>query len=260
MALRFSKGLRNFLNEGGCIKQALANGKLLVYTGSQPTTADDAVAGTLLVTITKSSAAHTAEVRATGSVTLTGGASGSVNTVTVNSIDILGAAVNYNTSLTQTATDVATQINNNPKNLLFVAEASGAVVTLKAKPGLGTLCNGWVVTATLTTITASYVNIGSGVAGVNAANGLTFGDSAAGVLVRNSAEVWSGTAVADGTAGWFRYVGAVTDPGTADSGEAYIRLDGNIATSGANLNMSNTAIVTGAVQTISGFSLTYPAA
>jgi hypothetical protein len=260
MALRFSKGLRNFLNEGGCIKQALANGKLLIYTGSQPTTADDAIAGTLLVTITKSSAAHTAEVRATGSVTLTGGASGSVDTVVVNSIDILGGAVSFNTSLTQTATDVATKINNNPKNLLFVAEASGAVVTLKAKPGLGTLCNGWVVSATLTTITASYVNVGSGVAGVNPANGLTFGDSAAGVLARNTAEVWSGTAVADGTAGWFRYVGAVTDPGTSDATETYIRLDGNIATSGANLNMSNTAIVTGAVQTISGFSLTYPAA
>jgi hypothetical protein len=260
MALRFSKGLRNFLNEGGPIKQALANGKLLIYTGSQPTTADDAVAGTLPVTITKSSGAHTAEVRATGSVTLTGGASGSVNTVTVNSVDILGAAVNFNASLTQTATDVATQINNNPKNLLFVAEASGAVITLKAKPGLGTLCNGWVVTATLTTITATYVNIGSGVAGVNAANGLTFGDSAAGILARNTVEVWSGTAVADGTAGWFRYVGSVADAGSSDATETYIRLDGNIATSGANLNMSNTAIVTGAVQTISGFSLTYPAA
>jgi len=260
MALRFSKGFRNFLNEGGSIKQALANGKILIYTGAQPTTADDAVAGTLLVTITKSGAAHTAEVSATGSVTLTGGASGSVDTVTVNSIDILGGSVAYNTSLSQTATDVATKINNNPKNLLFVASAVGAVITIKAKPGLGTLGNGWVVSATLTTVTASYVNLGSGVAGVNPANGLTFGDSAAGVLARNTAETWSGTAVADGTAGWFRYVGSVSDPGTADSSEVYIRLDGNVATSGANLNMSNTAIVTGAVQTISGFSLTYPAA
>lgn len=260
MALRFSKGLRNFINEGGSIKQALANGKVLIYTGAQPTTADDAVSGTLLVTITKAGAAHTAEVSATGSVTLTGGASGSVDTVTVNSIDILGGSVAYNTSLSQTATDVATKINNNPKNLLFVASAVGAVVTIKAKPGLGTLGNGWAVSATLTTITASYVNLGSGVAGVNPANGLTFGDSAAGVLARNSAETWSGTAVADGTAGWFRFVGSVSDPGTADASEVYIRLDGNIATSGANLNMSNTAIVTGAVQTISGFSLTYPAA
>ncbi len=259
MALRFSKGLRNFLNEGGSLKQALANGKILVYTGSQPTTADDAVAGTLLVTITKNGAAHTNEVLATGSVTLTGGASGSVNTVTVNSIDILGTAVSFNTSLSQTATDVATQINNNPKNLLFTASAVGAVVTITAKPGLGTLGNGWVVSATLTTITASYVNLGSGVAGVNPANGLTFGDSATGALVRNASETWSGTATATGTAGWFRYVGSVTDPGTADASEVYIRLDGNIATSGANLNMSNTAIVSGAVQTINGFTLTYPA-
>lgn len=260
MALRFSKGLRNFINEGGSIKQALANGKLLIYTGAQPTTADDAVAGSLLVTITKSSGAYTAETRATGSVTLTGGASGSVDTVTVNSIDILGGAVSYDTSLTVTAAAVAAKINHNPKNFLFVATSDGAAVTLTAKPGLGTLCNTWAVSATLTTITASYVNIGSGVAGVNSANGLTFGDSAAGVLVRNPLETWSGTAVGDGTAGWFRFVGAVSDSGAADSSEVYHRLDGNIATSGANLNMSNTAIVTGAVQTVNAFSLTYPAA
>lgn len=260
MALRFSKGLRNFINEGGSLKQALANGKLLIYTGAQPTTADDAVAGTLLVTITKSGGVHTSEVRATGSVTLTGGASGSVDTVTVNSIDILGGAVSYDTSLTVTAAAVAAKINNNPKNLLFVASSDGAVITLTCKPGLGTLGNGWVVSATLTTITASYVNIGSGVAGVNSANGLTFGDSAAGVLVRNPLETWSGTAVADGTAGWFRFVGAVADAGSSDSSEVYHRLDGNIATSGANLNMSNTAIVTGAVQTVNAFTLTYPAA
>jgi hypothetical protein len=39
----------------------------------------------------------------------------------------------------------------------------------------------------------------------------------------------------------------------------YIRVDGNIATSGANLNMSSTSIVTSAVQTLASFSLTFPA-
>src|SRR5688572_30209971 len=119
MALRISKGLRNFLLVGGSLKHAFAGGKLLLYTGSQPADADAAVSGTLLNTYTDASGAHTAEVRSTGSVALTGGGSGSVDTLTVNSIEIMGSATAFNTSLAQTATDVCTKINNNPKNWLF---------------------------------------------------------------------------------------------------------------------------------------------
>jgi hypothetical protein len=257
MALRLSTGLRNFLNEAGGLKQALNNGKMMIYSGAQPASADDAASGTLLATITKASGALTEEVQASGTVTLTGGASGSVDTLTVNSLEIMGAAVPFNTSLTQTATDVATAINNNPQNLLFVASAAAAVVTIKAKPGLGALANGWVVASTGTTITTSDVNLASG---VTAVNGLTFGDASAGQLVKNPAETWTGLGVAAGTAGWFRYEGAVADTEGSDTAELYIRLDGNIATSGANLNMSSTGVAVGATQTISTFSLTVPAA
>lgn len=256
MALRFSTGLRNFLNEAGGLKQALNNGKLMIYSGAQPASADDAASGTLLATITKSSGALTEEVQASGTVTLNSGASGSVDTLTVNGIEIMGSATAFNTSLSQTATDVATKINNNPKNLLFVASAAGAVITIKAKPGLGDLANGWVVASTVTTLTKTDVNLASG---VTAANGLTFGDAAAGALVKNPAETWTGVGVADGTAGWFRFEGAVADTEAADAGEQYIRLDGNISTSGANLNMSSTTVATGATQTVSAFTLTIPA-
>lgn len=259
MALRFSKGFRNFINEGGSLKQALAGGKLLIYSGSQPDTADMAVAGSLLVTLTLASGAYTSEVQSQGQVALTGGGSGSVNTLTVNSIEVMGSATNFNTSLGQTAIDIATKINNNPKNLLFLATASGNNVILTAKPGLGTLPNGWVVASTTTTLTKTDTNMGSLTAGVASVNGLTFGDSAAGTMVKNPNEVWSGTATGTGTAGWFRFQGAVADAGATDASEQYIRVDGNVATSGANLNMSNTAIVTAAPQTLSTFSLTYPA-
>jgi len=235
---------------------------LLIYSGTQPTTADDAVSGTLLATITASSGAHTNEVQATGSLTISGTTSGSVDTVTVNSIDILGGAVTHTGAVNSMATAVAAAINNNPKNLLYVASSTGSsgVVTLTAKPGLGTLVNGHAVSATATTTTVgTFVNIGSGVAGVNQANGLKFGDSAAGVLVKHPDQTWSGVAVATGTAGWFRFVGSVSDAGAADAAELYIRLDGNIATSGANLNLSSTSVVTAATQTISTFSLTMPA-
>ena len=256
MALRLSKGLRNYLLEGGSLKNALAGGKILLYTGSQPTLADDAVTGTLLNTYTVSSGAHTAEVRASGTVTLNTGASGSVDTVTANSVEIMGSATAFNTSLTQTAADVATKINNNPKNLMYVATSSGAVITVTARYGLGTLGN-VTLASTVTTITKTDVNM---TGGVNQVNGLTFGDSAAGVLVKNPAETWSGVAGNTGTAGWFRFVGSIADAGSADSSEVYHRLDGNVATSGANLNLSSTSITATATQTLSTFSITEPAA
>jgi hypothetical protein len=257
MALRFSTGLRNFLNEQGSVKQALNNGKVYIYTGTQPTSADDAASGTLLAIISKSSGALTEEVQSTGTVTLTGGASGSINTLTVNSIAILNVTVPFNTSLTQTATDLAAAINNNPKNLLYIASASGAVVSIKGKLGLGATPNGWVVASTATTITKTDVNMAGG---VDAVNGLTFGDSDAGTLVKAANETWSGVGLAAGTAGWFRYEGALADTEASDTAGAFNRLDGNISTSGANLNMSSTTVAIGATQTISTFNLTVPAA
>lgn len=257
MALRFSKGLRNFLLEAGSMKNALANGRIQIYTGAQPTDADSAVAGTLLATITLAAGAFTAEVLATGSVSLDSGGSGSVNTFTVNSLEIMGSATAFNSTLTQTAADIVTKINNNPKNLLFVASSVGATITITAKPGLGTLANGWVVATTVTTITKTDNNMANGVLAVN---GLTFGDATAGVLSKPSADTWSGAAVATGTAGWFRYLGSVADAGAADASEVYIRMDGSVATSGSDLNMSNTNFVTLAVQTIADFAFTQPAA
>lgn len=265
MALRLSKGLRNFLNETGSLKQALANGKILLYSGTQPTTADDAVSGTLLCTYTSSAGAHTAEVQATGVVTLTS-SGGSVDTFTVNSLEIMGSATSYDTSLTVTAAAVVTKINNNPKNMLFTASSNLGVITITAKPGMGTLYNAKAISVTTTTLVATVTSTtfgsgtGGGVAGVDAANGLQFGDSAAGVLSKLSTQTWSGVAVATGTAGWFRFLGSVTDAGAADSSEVYIRLDGNVATSGANLNLSSTSITSGATQTLDTWTLTEPAA
>ena len=258
MALRFSTGLRNFLNEAGGVKQALNNGKIFIYSGTQPTTANDAASGTLLAIITKASGALTEEVQAAGSVTLSTGASGSIDTLTVNGLSILPAAVPFNATLAQTAIDLATAINNNPQNLLFAALASGTAVSITAKPGLGALANSWVVASTATTITKVDVNLSGG---VTAVNGLTFGDAASGILVKNPAETWTGVGLSPGgTAGWFRFEGSVAEAEGTETTDTLIRMDGNIATSGANLNMSSTTIAIGATQTISTFSLTIPAA
>lgn len=256
--LRFSTALRNFLLEGGSVKQALANGRIQVYTGAQPATADSAVAGTLLATITLVSGAFTAEVAPIGSVTLDTGASGSLNTLTVGGIEIMGSATAFNATLAQTAADVVTKINLNPKNQLYVASLTAtATITLTAKPGLGTIVGGLTVASTATTITKTDVNM---TAGTDALNGLMLGDAAAGTVAKPSTLVWSGVAVADGSAGWFRFLGSKADAGSTDSAETYVRLDGSVATSGANLNMSATNFVTGATETVSSFALTAPAA
>lgn len=83
--------------------------------------------------------------------------------------------------------------------------------------------------------------------------GISFGEASNGSISKNPTEVWSGTAVASGTAGWFRLQ---TYGDTESLSEVDERIDGAIATSGAELNMSNTYISAGAVQTISVFDIT----
>ena len=87
--------------------------------------------------------------------------------------------------------------------------------------------------------------------------GLEFDDAVAGVLVKKSTETWSGTAGNTGTAGWF----VLHAPGDAlGSSSTDERITGACGTSGAELNMSSTSIVSGAVQSISTFQITMPAA
>lgn len=138
--------------KGGSLKDILKDGVIKVYSGSQPASPDDAVAGTLLITFTVSSGA-------------------------------------------------------------FVAGAFG--------------------------------------------NGLEFeNDPLEGVIEKASGEVWSGVAVATGTAGWFRFVGNATDAGGAST--TLPRIDGSVGTSGSDLNFGSTAIVLGRTYTIDSFILTLP--
>jgi len=102
-----------------------------------------------------------AEVRATGSFTLTGGSSGSVSAVEVNDLDILGSAVAFITDLTTTAAALVTQINLNQNK--YVASSVGAVVTLTDIATAGSLHNGYAVAVTATGITATTVAFSGGI-------------------------------------------------------------------------------------------------
>lgn len=258
MTFRLSTGLRNAMDAGLGFQGALNKGYIKIFSGSQPATADAAETGTLLGIVTASSGALTKETRATGSITLTGGASGSVNTVTVGGLNIIpDGAVAFNTSLNQTASDLCDAIN---RNGMMEASVSGAVVTLKGRPGTGVTTA--AVSSTLTTITATYVNMGSGVAGVAPVNGLILLPLNAGTITKPTTQIWSFNGVAVGTAGWFRFYGSDTaDAGGLLSGAPwYPRLDGSVATSGAEMNLSNLSITVSSPATVETFSFTIPAA
>lgn len=253
MTARLSTGLVNSLMSVGCFADALSSGVIDIYSGPQPALPDNAATGTLLVTLTSNSGAYTSETRAAGSMTLTGGASGSVNTVTVNGVDVLGGVVAFNTSLTQTAADVAAQINRNSKNRTFVATSAGAIITLTASGGMGVTPNTWAVSSTLTTLTASYVAFAGG---VDAVNGLLFDYSVAGALSKRATQTWSGNALATGTAGYFRFR-ETTDTGVGASATA-VRYDGAIASSGAEMNLASLSVTISAPFTVTGAVFTLP--
>lgn len=251
MTVRLSTGVRTALAGGRGFGSLFNRGSMRIYTGTQPLTADAAATGTLLGTVTISSGALTQETRPTGTVTITGGST-SILTLTVGGFNIIpDAAVPYNTSVTQTASDLCDAIN---RNGIYTATVSGTEVTITAPPGTGASHNTYVVTST-GSVTATYGNI---TGGVSAVNGLTFAPADGGVV--SKAGVWSFAGVAAGTAGWFRLIGSAADAGAALSAAPWLpRLDGSIATSGADLNLSNIAIAIAAPNTIDSFTFTIPA-
>jgi hypothetical protein len=173
----------------------------------------------------------------------------------VNGLSVLQETVPFNTSLTQTAADLAEAINETCSVPKISASASGAVVTLTAPQNVGAAANGWVVLSTVTTITKTDANLAGGVTSVN---GLKFDKATGGAMDKLDSQTWSGVAASSGTAGWFRLEGPVADSGALDSVESQIRLDGAISTSGAQLNMSSTSITAAATQTITSFPITLP--
>lgn len=87
-------------------------------------------------------------------------------------------------------------------------------------------------------------------------NGLNFDAPVSGVLSKAAAETWRGNGVAAGTAGWARLSGNPLDDGTSST--TLPRIDMSVARSGADLNLSTTAIAIGAPTTIDTFALTMP--
>lgn len=90
----------------------------------------------------------------------------------------------------------------------------------------------------------------------NGGSATTFAEPSSNAIAIAGGETWSIAATATGTASYFRYVIKATDDGTLSTSQ--VRIQGIVGTSGADMIIGNTAIVSGATQTIDTFTLTAP--
>lgn len=268
MAIILSTSTVNAMGMKCSLQEIFSGGELSIWTGTGPAV-DSAAAGTRLVSCTLASATRVAEVQATAIVTIAG-AAGSIDTLTIDGYDVLGAAVAFNATLTQTAADVATQINKFASPAIKIWATSAAeVITLRACPGQGTKLNALAIVCTGTTLTntingGSADNMGEGAGGsttgVAAANGLTFAEIASGVLSKSG--TWSGVNAATGTAGYWRLEGC-NGPINAAAADATAtpryRIQGTCGLSGSDMTFGSTTLTAGLTHTVDTFSITIPA-
>ena len=255
MTIRISEGLANMIAQGIGFARALHRGYIDVRSGAQPANADAAMTGTQLGIITVSSLALTKETRASATLEVTGG-SGTLTGVSIGTLPIVvdPGLVVWATSTTVTAALIRDAIN---RSGIARATSSGAVVTVKAPPGVGTSWNGLALAAAGITCTGS--NFASGVAGVN---GLYLDQPAAGVIAKPAGVVWSCVGLAPGTAGWFRYFSSDTnDSGgllTTLTEPLYARLDGSCGVGSQDLQLSSLTFSLGSPHTVDSASFTMP--
>jgi len=107
--------------------------------------------------------AATAEASApsSGTVELTGGAAGSVDSITVDSVEVMSAAVPFDTDLETTATNVASNITANTSAPNYTAAAAGTIVTITATI-MGATTNGFAVVSAATTLSTADTSMANG--------------------------------------------------------------------------------------------------
>lgn len=259
MAVKLSKKLANLIASGVDVRSAIGNFKRLVYSGTIPATADAAINGTLLATLTKDSGTATFEILPKWKVTI-GGSMGGTVTIKMGGAAI-HAAVTSVTDATTTAAALAAAINGTLIKAFsgFTATSSGADLFVIGPIGSGADLNALVCSSAVTSsVTATVAS--SGLPDGN--NGTTLGVAAANCCnydarsvdgLLTSTETWScEEAAADGTAAWYRDVYDAADTGAAST--AFLRKQGTITSSGGDgdFKLAATSITAGTPVTSSG--------
>ena len=144
------------------------------YTLTTGTVNNGSIANETLIAVeTVANVVGVTEVVAVGTVQITGGTSNpgtnKITALTVNSVDILGAAVDWATSHTATAAAIAAQCVTYTSSPEYTVTSSGDTVTITALAGTGVSPNGFVVNAVVAgDVTSTDVNMVGGVTAVTA--------------------------------------------------------------------------------------------
>lgn len=253
MALELSTKLRNDILNGRGLREIFADSKVMIYSGSAPATADLAPTGTLLVTITKSSAAVSAaevSTRQEGKIAITTMTTAQLCKITLNGTNYECAA-GSDTEATAAATIAASfnrQCGLAGQPVIFGACGTADIYVISRIPGVAFTLADNTSEGTVTVTEAAVANALS--------DAIRFTTPSSGAITKAS-ETWSGVAVATNTAGYFRLVNS-SDDYSNDTTFLYPRLQGNVGTSGQEMTLSNTAITTGATQTIDTATITMP--
>lgn len=256
--LRLSTGAVNLKAAGYSDVEVFKDFRFLVYTGTQPTTADAVPTGTKLMEFTLGGNAYAAPTKATATLTLSGSGAngGSIDTVKVGGMafNLIGAALTWANypSLALLTDAVAAAINTTLNPLKITAVSNGvSVITLSLPFYVGAGGNGLTVAATVTAGTSLAVTPTNFAGGVTAVNGLNFTTSPIdGVVEKPVAADWKATAIADGAVGsaWFRIVAG----GSSENGISTtdVRLDGSISNVGVGDIATTIAnVVAGSIHT-----------
>jgi hypothetical protein len=252
MALKLSTKMRNALLSGEDVRRLFEDAVIKIWSGSSPSTANDAATGTLLVTISKASGTvSTGEVSTAkqAKLQITSHASGETFTVTIN-----GTTYTYTNTpdagdATAVAAAVALMLDSSCPDVSAMAAGTDTIYIRSNYKGVTfTITKGGTGTSTLSddavaNVTADTIRLAAASSG----------------SISKASEVWSGVAVASGTAGYFRIQTSADDDTNDASNLLFPRLQGSVGVSGTEMTMSSTTIASGATQTIDSATITMPA-
>lgn len=249
MAQKYSTGLRNLLEGGMSLREALDDFIVKVFSGTAPSDADQAEGGgTLLCVVTKGSGVVDAtelSVAKQASLDITVAGVGATIIVAVNGVDYTYQVQAADDDLRKVARKVALMLDGIPELQAIAhgtAGGDGKVAVKSSVAGLsftvakGSGGGGGTATWTLTDNTIANTR----------SDALQWG-TPSNAQMGKPVEVWSGVNLATGTATWFRLV-RPNDTGSLST--AAIRIQGSVSTSGAQMNLTNINLVSGATLTI----------
>jgi hypothetical protein len=256
MALNISTALKNqALNSvrgHGAIAKSLKGGVGYVYSGTRPASADAAATGTLLGKITVSGGTYAWGAYQTtdrDGVCLSTTPSGA-GTIALGGITGGTLGVGYYVSIYGTGNESAKIFR-----ITGTGDDDEAVVEYMQGPNNTTV----YTTNTFKTVTEVYCSAATAAAvevGYAVSNGLMWNVAASGALTKHSGQTWQMVGIAAGTMGYVRWMGAATD--NLGVSTTLPRVDMRIATSGAELDASNTTVAVGGVSTFDTVTITFP--